>query len=412
MRTVTYKSVEEKANILFTGKVRPNTDDAASLNRFINARYKEYFERFFWPEWTVVERRTFRQPYSGMTVYAATNEVYYWPPSAYYQALRAPLLTVNTLTRSTVTATATVSGGHQLTVGSQPRITISGVTPSGYNGTWTATVTSSTQFTYTMPADPGSSGSGTMLAGVHPADSSDETVESYWAASEASYTAEDWQSTTSYAVGTQVYQPLDGNYYQCITAHSNQSPPNATYWGRLTEFVRDIDFTSGAGSNQGASATNIGEVKAVWPGNPRTQEHLLPIGFEITSDGIVVRGDESVVWVEFRLRPNEFTGATWAAGSFAPGDQVYYSTTGEYYVCIATATTEAPTDTTKWTKLDFPYVLAAPVAQAAFADLLKMSGKTSKYIEGFKEAGRLLQREFDKIERQQGQTTQLKVMTR
>lgn len=421
MRTVTYKAVEEKANVLFAGKVRPTTDDAASLNRLINSRYREFFERFMWPELLRVERRTFRPQYVGTTAYAASTatvpvEVFYWPTQSYYQSLRANPITLTTLTRSTVTATATYAAGHQLAVGSRPRVTISGVTPTGYNGSWTVTVTSATQFTYTMPADPGGSGSGTMLAGIHPADASDQVVPQYWAVSLGEYSGDDWNSTTAYtasgAAGNTVYQPLDGEYYQCILANTNQSPPNATYWGVLNPFERDIDFEPGATSNQGTTATTIGEVKGVWDANPWISENPFPVRYDTTSDGLVVRGPDNVVWVEFRLRPNDFTGSTWASGSFAVGDQVYYSTTGEYYVCIATATTQAPTDTTKWTKLDFPYVLKDCVAQAAYGDLLKVTGKTSKWGTELNEAFRLLQREFDKIERQQGQTNNLNVQMR
>ncbi len=410
MRTVTYKSVEEKANLLFAGKVRPTTDDAAALNRFINARYREMFEQFFWPEWTVIERRTFRQAYAGTTSYSPTAEVYYWPPQSYYQVLRNPLLTLTTLTRAGTTATATYAAGHSLTVADNPRITISGATPAGFNGTWTGTVASATTVTYTMPADPGANATGTLLMSIHPTDASDITTEAYWAESLGSYSADDWNATAAYAVGNQVYQPLDGYYYQCITAHSNQSPPNATYWGRLTPFVRDIDFVEG---NQGASATDIGEVKKPWDANPREVMNARPQDFDITSDGIVVRGSANVVWLEFRHRPNEFTGDTWASGGpYAVGTQVYYTTTGEYYRCIASATTEAPTDTAKWEKLDFPYVLKDAVAQAAYADMLKMSGKTSKYAAELMEARRILHREFDKLERQQGQAGNLNVMTR
>lgn len=343
MRTVTYKSVEEKANLFFTGKARPTVQDAAALNRFINARYQEFFEQFFWPEWTPVEERKFRPTYASGSTYAAGAEVYFPATRTYYLALKA--VPINE-------APEELSG-------------------SDY-----------------------------------------EPNFAYWGAAEASYSGDDWSSTVAYVAGDIVFQPTNETYYQCHTGHTNQTPPNGSYWGALVEFERDIDFEPGATSNQGTTATAIGEIKAIWPANPRKHENLLPIAYDLTSDGIVVRGDEPVVWVEFRLRPNEFTGSVWASGTYAAGDQVYYTTTGEYYVAIASVTTEAPTDTTKWTKLDFPYVLQHAVAQAAYADMLKLSGKTSKYSDEYRESRRLLQREFDKIERQQGQTRQLNVMTR
>lgn len=413
MRTVTYKSVQEKANLLFAGKVGANTDDTAALNRYINSRYREFWERFFWPEWTVVERRLFRPQYNGASTYAISAEVFYWPTEGYYQSLRAQPLTLDTLTRSGTTATATILAGHNLSTGDRPIITISGVTPTDFNGTWSATITSATTFTYTLPADPGADGSGTMLAGINPADASDQVVEEYWAVSQGRYSASDWAATATYAVGQQVFQRLDGNFYQCIAAHSNQQPPNTTYWGVLTAFERDIDLDSGATSNQGASATRIGEVKTVWDEHPWRVEDARTQAFQQTYDGLLVRGAEPVVWLEFRLRPVDFTGANWATGtSYIVGDQVYYTTGGDYYVCIQATTSALPTDASFWTKLDFPYVLKDAVAQAAFADLLKSSGKTSKWADELRESFRILQREFDKLERQQGQTTNLNVQTR
>lgn len=50
----------------------------------------------------------------------------------------------------TNTVTGTVAGGHGFNVGSQEWVTVAGSTPSGYNGTFLATIDSSTQFTYEM----------------------------------------------------------------------------------------------------------------------------------------------------------------------------------------------------------------------------------------------------------------------
>lgn len=418
MRTVTYKSVLDKANVLFTGKVEATRDDTSAFNRLINARHREFYEAFWWPDLMRVERRTFRPAYNGATVYAASTpsapvEVYYWPTQGYYQALRAAPLTITSLTRVGTLATATVGAGHNLVTGTTPIITVSGVTPTGYNGSWTATITNSTQFTYSMPADPGGSGSGSMRAGINPANAGGQVISEYWAASASRYATNNWAAGTAYTVGVQVYQPLDGYYYQCITAHTNQQPPNATYWGVLTAFKRDIDYEPSATSNQGATATAIGEVRNIWNAHPWEVEDAFPVAFDLTSDGLIVRGNDPVVWVEFRLRPPDFTGTAWVAtGSYAVGAQVYYSTTGEYYICISAATTEAPSDTSKWTKLDFATFLKEPVAQAALADIRKSTGQTSKWIEEMKETRRLLTTEFMKIERLQGQTRSLNVMTR
>lgn len=64
---------------------------------------------------------------------------------------------ISSITRVGTTATLTTSAAHNLVTGSE--VTVSGATPSGYNGTYIITVTSSTTFTYVMAADPGASAS-------------------------------------------------------------------------------------------------------------------------------------------------------------------------------------------------------------------------------------------------------------
>lgn len=68
--------------------------------------------------------------------------------------------TISSITRGgtgNLTATLTTASAHGLITGN--RVTISGATPSGFNGTFVITVTGTTTFTYTMAADPGGNAS-------------------------------------------------------------------------------------------------------------------------------------------------------------------------------------------------------------------------------------------------------------
>ena len=65
--------------------------------------------------------------------------------------------TISSITNVTTTATLTTASAHGLATGN--RITISGATPSAYNGTFVITVTGATTFTYTMLTNPGGSAS-------------------------------------------------------------------------------------------------------------------------------------------------------------------------------------------------------------------------------------------------------------
>lgn len=57
---------------------------------------------------------------------------------------------LTSVTLSAGTATAVCTAAHGFTIGDTLLITIAGVTPAGYNGTFTATVTTTTAFTYAL----------------------------------------------------------------------------------------------------------------------------------------------------------------------------------------------------------------------------------------------------------------------
>ena len=64
---------------------------------------------------------------------------------------------ISGITNVILVATLTTTTPHGLSTGQS--VTVSGATPSQYNGTFTITVTSTTEFTYTMASDPGASAS-------------------------------------------------------------------------------------------------------------------------------------------------------------------------------------------------------------------------------------------------------------
>lgn len=90
--------------------------------------------------------------------------------SVYFYAAKSIVLAGNTwtgtvgvyrdltsLTWSGGTATATFSGGHGYGTSGTKTLIIEGAAQSGYNGTFTCTMTSATTFTYAVVADPGAS---------------------------------------------------------------------------------------------------------------------------------------------------------------------------------------------------------------------------------------------------------------
>lgn len=67
----------------------------------------------------------------------------------------APEKIISAIAWDANTVTVTLSGSHGWGMGEQVPVVISGTTPAAYNGVWTATVTSDTEFTYPLNSDPG-----------------------------------------------------------------------------------------------------------------------------------------------------------------------------------------------------------------------------------------------------------------
>lgn len=74
-----------------------------------------------------------------------------------YDSQAAAPETISSITRVGTTATMTTASAHGLLDGQE--ITVSGATPSQYNGTYRVTVTGTTTATYVMASDPGASAS-------------------------------------------------------------------------------------------------------------------------------------------------------------------------------------------------------------------------------------------------------------
>jgi hypothetical protein len=94
-----------------------------------------------------IRYNTTRKQYEGFTTIAAQT-------------------TITTITNVTTTATATTAANHNMQTGDY--VTITGCTPSSYNGSFSITVTASNAFTYVMLTNPGGSATviGTYTNGI------------------------------------------------------------------------------------------------------------------------------------------------------------------------------------------------------------------------------------------------------
>jgi hypothetical protein len=85
-RTSTYESVLRGVSILAGVKMnRLLAEDASLLYEYINQRLRKGWEAAWWPEWTVIEERYYREGLWAAGTYADGAIVYYSPDEVYYE---------------------------------------------------------------------------------------------------------------------------------------------------------------------------------------------------------------------------------------------------------------------------------------------------------------------------------------
>lgn len=233
------------------------------------------------------------------------------------------------------------------------------------------------------------------------------TTSQYWTEAAADYgTAEEYDAGTLYTVGARVYWPDTDETYQLHAASSQgNDPDNINYWGKLVSFDRVVAY------EQAWEETPLGEVKAVWDRSHRRDKTACPLAFTLEDTGVRVEGNDSQVWMEFRLRCPEWRGDNLDTEvTYNTGDQVFAPEQGDFYRALVDDAGTDVTDPTKWERIDFPLRLERYVVEGVYAALMgKNDGQNEKYPSAAQEAYQLLTEEFDLIERQQSQSTQMNV---
>lgn len=329
MRTVKFKNVLEA--IARKSGVDPDNwsaDNRANAVEFINSWVIKGWEWEFWPELTPLEQRAYRDAYDPAKAYPAPTatvpqEVWFPAAQRYYQAL-------------------------QSTTAHDPATLV--------NGQWIANAPywadSVMGYSYGVPFG--------------------EVVP-------APYYGSDWQPNTAYTAGpNEVHRnPGDDRFYQCILSHTSGATFDQTKWGILTVFERYVALDQ-------TGQTPIGEVRGVSRNNPRTSPRFPGVlTFVIDDRGILPAPTAGAqVWVEFRLRPSQFTDDAYDAGTeYGKGDLVYQEeTTGECYQSLIDDNTgnTPESNPTEWKKVDFPEILQEYAKFGAFSDYLRADGQDKK----------------------------------
>lgn len=226
----------------------------------------------------------------------------------------------------------------------------------------------------------------TATTGNDPANASGVTQNAFWADAVTSYSADNYNNATTYTRGQQVFYPYTDRFYQLFAASSvGNLPTDATRWGILTEFDAYVSFDQ-------TGFTPIGTIVSVDDGSAKLTTRSDALGWWKSENGIQISGavngvgDNATVgaafaWIQFRIRPPFLKGNLWVNGtSYVIGDQVYYATgvAGNFYDCIQATSSQPPTNTSFWTKVEIPKLFSNYLEIGGYADWLRNTGQSDR----------------------------------
>lgn len=134
-----------------------------------------------------------------------------------------------------------------------------------------------------------------------------------------------------------------------------------------------------------AHGTTIGAMLRITDKAPAATTLVQHFQFEESADSTSTEitdtrynaGDQ--VHIKYRTPEPLFTGEDYSASAtYAPGDVVYFDTTGDCYLCILAATGIAPTTATHWVRQRIPAIFSNHLKATAHAATLEEDGQYDK----------------------------------
>lgn len=186
----------------------------------------------------------------------------------------------------------------------------------------------------------------------------------------------------------------------------------AHYWPELM-VTETRTITSKTIPYQATGKQDLGEVARVTDADPRQSHRLAEYDFDLTADGLNIPGYSATateLWVTYRKQAPLLNGATWTAGSYSPGVQVYHKGTGDFYDQAGTLDTSLEPGNDPWSRVDFPWIFKSFVERSAAADMLLLDEKADLALAQKQQADDALAIEMAKL-RQQSQHTNIRIKT-
>jgi len=173
---------------------------------------------------------------------------------------------------------------------------------------------------------------------------------------------------------------------------------------------------------------DAGEVVGVYTQNPLATTQATYVSYALTtiagSDKIVVMTtDATGYYVEYRTKRPEIQGEMYKSMAYAAGSYVYFDSGsnsgtympiegfphyGNFYKAkIAASSANNPTNTTFWEKIEIPYLFGSYLSRGVYADFLRSEQQYDDSSKAENDAAGVLEMEFDKELRQQGQVRRI-----
>jgi hypothetical protein len=170
-----------------------------------------------------------------------------------------------------------------------------------------------------------------------------------------------------------------------------------------------------------------GEIVGVYSQNPLETTRSTNLSYALTGNGtasfIVIINQLSEAWVEYRIKREDLFGDLYDPTiTYATGAQIYYDTgapatqsympvagrpfSANFYkakVNVPSATPPVIGEDANWELIKVPYIFGSYMSRGAYADFLKAEQQYDDSAKAEADAAGVLETEYDKELRQQGQ---------
>jgi hypothetical protein len=199
-------------------------------------------------------------------------------------------------------------------------------------------------------------------------------------------------------------------------------------WSSLTVYAK-LTLTKDANNVTSMNVpADAGEIVGVYTQNPLATTQATYVSYALTTmsgvDKIVVMTtDATDYYVEYRIKRPEIQGELYKQIAYATGSYVYFDSGsnsgtympvegfphyGNFYKAKQNATSaNNPTLSAYWEKVEIPYLFGSYLSRGVYADFLRSEQQYEDAAKAEQDAAGVLEIEFDKELRQQGQVRRI-----